>query len=186
MRRWLLDLHLYLGLFCLPYVIVFGISSILLNHQVLPETKHEWQVQVAPLGGERPILEADRVWAALDRSGRVLNHTVKRGDAQLRFQAIRPGRSYQVAASSGGQVNVVESKYGVLGALRDLHGLSDTKSSRWLLGWSLYTELTAVTLVASIASGAILMLRRVSGRSRGLWAGGVGIVLAAALIAGIW
>jgi hypothetical protein len=186
MRRRLLDLHLYLGLLCLPYVVVFGVSSILLNHRIRYETKSEWQAQVAPLGAERPIVEADRVWYALDRSGRVQSWTVEMGDtAGLRFQATRPGRGYQVVASSDGHVSVVESDYGVLGTLRDLHGLSDRYNSFWVLGWSVYTELTAVTLVASLVSGTILMLRRGDGRSRGLWAGGV-IAAAAALIAGIW
>jgi hypothetical protein len=187
MRRWLLDLHLYLGLLCLPYVVVFGISSILMNHRIDFETKREWQAQVAPLGTRMKDFEAAGVWDALDRRGRILWYTVTVGDAaEIGFQAVWPGRSYQVTAERGGRVSVVERNFGFLGTVKALHGLSDRNNSRWVLGWTLYTELTVMALVVSIGSGATLALWRADGRSRALWAGGLGVVASAALIAGIW
>jgi hypothetical protein len=187
MRRWLLDLHLYLGLLCLPYVVVFGVSSILMNHRIQFTTKSEWQARVAPLGAEAPEVEADRVWHALDRSGKVKRSTVKLGgEAELRFEANRPGRRYQVVASSGGRVSVVETHRGVVGMLKMLHGFYDTRASLWFLGWTVYTELTTVALVGSILSGAILALQRASSRSLALWTGGLGVAAAGALVAGIW
>ena len=187
MRRWLLDLHLYLGLLCLPYIVVFGVSSILLNHGVRNEATTQWQREIAAPKAPHDKARAAATLAALGLSGSVLAHTVKRDDAgALQFKAIRPGRSYQVELRTSGAARVRESSGGVLGALRDLHGLHDTQSSRWSLSWALYTELATAALLFSIASGAYLIWPRRGERAFGLGAGALGLAAAALLAAVIW
>jgi hypothetical protein len=187
MRRWLLDLHLYLGLLCLPYVVVFGLSSILLNHGLQRATKTEWSAQIAPPADAAPAQRAAEVLHALALTGNVLPHTLKSTDGgALAFQALRPGRSYQVEFAPSGAVRVAERDGGVLGIVRALHGLHDTQSSRWMLGWALYTELTTAMLLFSIASGVLMVLQRMSGRALALGAGALGTAAAVALGAAIW
>lgn len=187
MRRWLLDLHLYLGLICLPYVVLFGVSSLLLNHGLQRETTSEWSAQLAPLGDSEPSAQAAAALRALDLRGGVLAHTLKRGDSgELAFRAIRPGRSYQVAVAANGAVRVVERDSGVLGVVRDLHGASDTQGAVWNLGWALYTELATAVLLFSIVSGALLVLPRPSERAIALGSGALGILAIGVLAAAIW
>ena len=187
MRRWLLDLHLYLGMLCLPYLVIFGISSILLNHDIQRETKTEWSAQIAPLAEAAAGEQAVAALLALDLSGSVLAHTVKREETgELAFRAIRPGRSYQVAVSGNGGAVVVEADSGVLGVIRDLHGMHDTQGSLFSLSWALYTELVTAVLLFSIASGVLLILPRPRGRVLGLGAGALGLVGCVALAAAIW
>lgn len=187
MRRWLLDLHLYLGLLCLPYVVVFGVSSILLNHGVRSETTTEWQREIAAPSAESDSARATATLDALALTGSVQAHTVKRdGAGGLRFKAIRPGRSYQVELAASGQVSVRETGGGMLEISRDLHGLHDTQSSRWSLSWALYTELATAVLLFSIASGVVLIWPRRGERAFGLGAGALGLAAVALMAAAIW
>ncbi len=187
MRRWLLDLHLYLGLLCLPYLVVFGVSSILLNHGLHSETHSNWQREIAQPAAGSPGEQAAAVRDALGLSGSVLAHTVKRDAAgTLRFKAIRPGRSYQVELAASGLARVQEANGGVTGMLRDLHGLHDTQSSRWSLSWALYTELATAVLLFSIASGVILIWPRRRERALGFGAGALGLAGVLALAVAIW
>ncbi len=187
MRRWLLDLHLYLGLFCLPYVLVFGISSLLLNHGIERASKSEWTAEIPPLGEGEPAAQAAAALRALDLSANALPHTVKRGESgELSFRALRPGRSYQVAVAPTGSVAVSERDFGVLGVIAALHGASDEDGSAWAFGWSLYTELTTGMLLFSIASGVYLFLPRPTGRALGLGVAALGLVVCGAVAAGIW
>ena len=187
MRRWLLDPHLYLGLLCLPYLVVFGVSSIALNHDIQRETTSAWSAQIAPLAEDALPLQATATLGALELRANVLPHTLVRGEAgTLAFRAIRPGRSYQVSVTPGGAVRVREADSGVLGIVRALHGASDRQSSLWSFGWALYTELATAVLLFSIASGVLLMLPRASGRALGFGAGALGLAACVALATAIW
>jgi hypothetical protein len=187
MRRWLLDLHLYLGLLCLPYVVVFGVSSILLNHGIEREARRAWSTQIAPLVGVAPEQQAEAARGALGLSGHVLPHTLKPGDdGSLAFRLIRPGRSYDVAVSAGGEARVRERDGGPLGVVSALHGFSVARGALFERSWSLYTELATAALLFSIASGLGLFLPRPNGRALGLGAGVLGTLAAAALAAAIW
>jgi hypothetical protein len=187
MRRWLFDLHLYLGLLCLPYLVVFGVSSILLNHDLRNETTTEWQREIAAPSAESDTAQSAATLEALALTGSVLAHTVKRDEAGgLHFEASRPGRRYQVELLASGQARVRESRGGVLGISRGLHGHRDTQSSLWSLSWALYTELATAVLLFSIASGVVLIWPRRGERAFGLGFGALGLAAVALMAAAIW
>ena len=187
MRRWLLDLHLYFGLLCLPYVVVFGVSSILLNHGIHWDESERWSAQLAPLGEGAPREQAAAAQRALELRGHLLAHTVKRAEhGGVAFKLIRQGRSYQVSVMPSGAASVRETNGGVLGVVRGLHGANDAKLSAWHAGWTLYTELTTALLLFSIVSGVWLVLPRPDERALSLGAGALGLVAVLALAAAIW
>jgi hypothetical protein len=188
MRRWLLDLHLYLGLACLPYVVVFGVSSILLNHGGLGRVSTErWSAELAALTDAPPDEQASEVASELGLRGSVLRHTVKRTRVGgVAFKLLRPGRTYQVTVAPDGAARVVAADSGVAGILRGLHGASDAQHSLWSAGWALYTEIATATLLFSIASGVLLVLPRAGERLLGLGAAALGLVAVIALAAVIW
>jgi hypothetical protein len=187
MRRWLLDLHLYLGLLCLPYVVVFGVSSILLNHGVRSEAQTRWQRTIAVPPEGKGFARAEAARDALELWGGVLAHTVREGDdGALRFKLIRPGRAYQIVVAADGEASVVETNTGVLGVVSALHAYHDARSSFWGFTWALYTELAVAALLFAIASGTWLVWPRASGRALELAAGLAGALATAALAVAIW
>lgn len=52
MRKWILRLHLYGGLLCSSYLVLFGVSSLLFNHRVSfaepGEQTVSWERDVTP------------------------------------------------------------------------------------------------------------------------------------------
>ena len=99
------------------------------------------------------------------------------------------GLLHVISANLGGDLVVwatAEADSGVLGVIRDLHGMHDTQGSLFSLSWALYTELVTAVLLFSIASGVLLILPRPRGRVLGLGAGALGLVGCVALAAAIW
>ncbi len=186
MRRWILDLHLYLGLVCLPYVVLLGLSSILLNHQISrDEPTRRWEQALPASTPARDLEAATRVRDALGLSGTVLPHTVKRAETDaLRFVLLRPARRYEIELGTDAVARVREQRFGVLGVITGLHGLRGLEASRWGPSWGLYTELASFALVFAIASGLYLFWPRRAGRALGFGAAGLAVVIALAI--GIW
>lgn len=187
MRRWILDLHLYLGLLCVPYVVVLGSSAILRNHDLGSSERTEWSASVGLPDLASPVQQAAAVQVALGITGKLRSQTAKHtAEGALQFQVVRPGRSYRVEVSANGAARVSESNGGLAGILRGLHGFGDRTGPLWTLGWSLYTDFAAGGLLLSIGSGAGLVLSRAPARTRGLAAGLLGTVVVVSLAAALW
>jgi hypothetical protein len=185
MRRWIRDLHLYLGLLCIPYVVVFSVSSILLTHGVQLASTTEWQREIAPPVALDDRARAAAALAALGLSGHLkVSRENQDATAPLRFRASRPGRSYQIELQPAGLARVRETSWGLLGIIRVLHGPPGRKDSLWALSWTLYTELTTAMLLFAVASGVWMALPLRGPRAIGIWAGGFGLVVVLAIA--IW
>jgi hypothetical protein len=187
MRRWLLELHLYVALFCLPYMTVLGVSSILLNHGVTTTTERAWRAQLGPLAPGAPAEQAEAARAALGVRGSVIRERAKRDEAgDLAFRVLRPGRRFDVTVSPDGRASVAERDGGVLGVVRDLHVMASDEGTRWSRGWALYSDVTVAGVLFLIASGAtrVVLLRR--GRGLKLGFAVAGFACCAALAAWIW
>ncbi len=185
MRRWIRDLHLYLGLLCIPYVVVFSVSSILLTHRVQLASTTEWQREIAPPVALDDRARAAAALAALGLSGHLkVSRENRDATAPLRFRASRPGRSYQIELHPVGLARVRETSWGLLGIIRELHGPPGRKDSLWALSWTLYTELTTAVLLFAVASGVWMALPLRGPRAIGIWAGGFGLVVVLAIA--IW
>lgn len=188
MRRWLLDLHLYLGLACLPYSIVFGVSSLLLNHEIERSERSHWEQRVAsPLPATDDYARANALRDALDLRGGVLAHTVRRGaGGELEFKLIAPGRVYEFALGADDVARVDETDGGVIGVVRELHGRGGLEASAWGPSWALYTELTTFALMFAIGSGLWLFWPRRGKRWLGVGATALGLAAVAFAAVGIW
>lgn len=188
MRRWLLDLHLYLGLVCLPYTVLLGVSSLLLNHDVERSASSHWEQPVtAALAGD-DASQATALRDALGLRGDVLAHTLARtADGTLRFQVMGPGREHKIALGADGVARVDETDHGVIGVLRGLHGRRGLAGAEaWGASWGLYTDLTTFSLLFAIGTGLVLFWPRRAERWLGAGAAGLGMVVAALLAGGMW
>lgn len=190
LRRWLVRIHLLLGLAVAPYLLIYGVSTWLLNRDGVPETgpvrTREAAIDV-PLG-EDPVAGAEAVRAALGLAGHLPPWRVEtHGEGALSFAVNRPGRLYEVHyAPASGRARVEARSTGLVGVVKGLHGLNVLPGSRWARSWALYTELSVVGLAVLVASGLWLDARRWRRRSRaalGLVAAGAGYAAAVVWLA---
>ena len=127
------DLHLYLGLFISPFVLVFAMSVFFLVHSWLPKigsvTSTKRVVSVSPLPeglqtlSGRPLIEALK--PVLEKAGvpgeiGFVRHVVK--EEKLIIPVIIPGRETTVSLSLGnGEATIETRETGLADALVTLH-----------------------------------------------------------------
>lgn len=172
LRPVLWQLHLYGGLLCFGYLIVYGCSALAFNHPGLlakPDgARREWRAAVElPDSADDPA-RAEATRDALGLLGWPLPWTMRRDEGgTLRFEMERPGRHYWIAVEAGGGVTVAEEGRGLVSVLKGLHGLSDgIPGSALMNAWSGYTEITTWVVLFSVASGVFLWATRVRFRRK--------------------
>src|SRR5215470_15321716 len=119
--RLIRDLHLYLGLFISPFVLVFAISVFFLVHSWLPRigfvTSTRRVVSVSPLPeglrtlSGRPLIEALKPVlekAAVRGEVGFVRHVVK--EEKLVIPVIIPGRETSVSLSLGNGEAIIETR----------------------------------------------------------------------------
>lgn len=182
MRKWLLRIHLYGGLLCAPYLVIFGFSSLHFNHHfafVTPapnSTRWEKPLTVQPSPDNEAMSQAVR--DSLGLLGWTIPWRTKRNAAgDLEFDLERPGKSYTIRTILKEQkVQVEEHHKGFWEVVNSLHGIEALPNSRFVPFWGFYTELCTWFVLFAGASGLYLWLE--GGKERRI---GV-LTLAAAII----
>ncbi|MCI0541003.1 MAG: PepSY-associated TM helix domain-containing protein [Verrucomicrobiales bacterium] len=166
-RRWLLNIHLYGGLVCCWYLLIYGVTSLDFNHPgFLPEARGEkvkWEraLNIPDLADNVKLGEAIR--DELDLVGWVIPWNMRRdGAGDLQFELSRPGKNYVIATDrAAGKVRVEEQHTGLRSALHSLHGNTEgVPGSRFMHAWNLYTEVTNWLVLFFAGSGIYLWVRR--------------------------
>lgn len=162
-HRWSRDLHLYAGLFLSPLVLVFALSTIILNHPGIrggqpgsrPGTRSETFRVRAPDGvitmeQAREILRQVRVTGEID----YLRHSA--GETRLTIPVIKPGEFARVEVDlRSGTATVDRRPQGLSGALIYLHKMPGPHNARFRGNW-LYTVWWSATADGFV--GAVLFL----------------------------
>lgn len=166
MRKWVLRVHLYLGLLCAPYLILFGVSSLNYNHP-FDFTKERtatrtWEkpVTLPPVAANEK--ESEAVRDALGLMGWTIPwETHRDGGGDLHFGLARPGKHYTVhVLRSSGAVRVDERPEGYWTVVRHLHGNKGVPGSWLMTVWGGYTELCTAVVLFAAASGVYLFATR--------------------------
>ena len=161
MKKILLDIHIYLGLFCAAYLVIYGLSSIAFNHNICSSaTQVEWQRQITVPEAAPPQALAEALRDALDLSGWVPSWRLRRA-----------GQDIHVFA---------ETRQGLWGIVKGLHGLTELPNSPWGASWGLYTEISVWALIFAVLSGFYFWWLRPAARLLGwclLLAGSGGSIL---------
>ena len=191
MRRWLLWIHLYGGLACSAYLIIFGLSSLEFNHHfafaqppVSPDTVH-WERSVAsvPAGNKDKAAEALRDQLGL-MWGPLPWETRRDPDGSLSFSMDRPGKHYRVDAhAADGRVKVEEQRTGFWSVVMSLHAPTGLPNSRLIPWWGVYTEFCTAVVIFSAASGIYLWWKARRDRRAGLLTAAAGLVASLGFIA---
>ena len=185
MRKWVLRIHLYFGLLCCPYLIVFGISSLNFNHPFEftrpAENRVTWErnVQLPPVTADNEAV-SEAVRDALGLIGWTIPWETHRDadSGNLHFGLARPGKHYtiHVLRESGG-VRVDERREGYWTVLRHIHGNKGVPRSRLMSVWGGYTELCTQFVLFAAVSGVYLFAARKRERLLGFGVLGVATVL---------
>ena len=164
LAKGLLDLHLYLGLLSAPYLVVYGVSAIAFNHgwEGTPGKTTSWEAAVADIPASADdASRADALRGMLGLEGRIPPRSVKGLDDGLRFDVLRPGRSFRVHLAQGERwAHVEETHTGLLDVLRGIHGSWGIEGSTLGTVWRVYTEYSVWALVFSVVSGVLLWSQR--------------------------
>ena len=164
MRSLFLKLHIYSGLICSSYLLIFGITSLNYNHEFgKPRNeKVTWErsVEVANMKDEMALSEAVR--DKLGLIGWSLPWDTRRDDrGNLHFGLSRPGKYYLIhVLFDENRVRVEETRRGFWAVVNSLHARMGVPSSRFMNLWGAYTELCTWVVLLSAASGVYLWTRR--------------------------
>lgn len=179
--QWTRNLHLYLGLFISPFILVYAISTLLLNHSIRP-SRTDKEAQTVPLTLSEGVKGQELVTEVLGQlklSGEIAGRGVIRNN-QTVIRVGRPGTIKIVTVKIDQQeASIVERSTGVLGAINFLHfnpGLHRTPnwSITHLWGW-LADSVVYLTLFLTI-SGVYLWALMKAERKAGWLAIGGGFV----------
>jgi hypothetical protein len=188
-------LHIYLGLLTAPYLVVFGLSSLSMNHpggvfDSEPRVRN-WTVQIpSPV---RPpanrVAAARHVQRAIPLDGYLPEYTLTTNEnGALLIQLYVPGRRYDIQYDrKQGTAKVTETHRGIWGVLRSLHGRVGVPELRaWSISWRLYTEITLAALLFAIISGGMVWWPRVRQHRNGILITTAGSGFCLGLMLWIW
>lgn len=194
MRPFILRLHLYAGLLCFPYFLIFGISSLHINHRfsgMEPSMNDSIQWQ-GPLS--RPAFQSNEQFAEeirirLGLMGWTPPWVQKKDSASFAFMVTHAGKDYHINVPLLGHVvQVNEKRKGFWSVFNSLHFLGEAiPGAPWLINtWRFYQDLTVVVLLFSVGSGIYIFLRRRQERKAAFLLLGSALALSFLFMLTIW
>ena len=164
MRSLLLKIHIYGGLLCSSYLLIFGISSLNYNHNFgkPANEKVTWERSLELVNVEDNMALSESVRDKLGLIGWSLPWDTRRDDrGNLHFGLSRPGKYYLIhVLLDENRVTVEETRRGFWAVINSLHARMGVPSSRFMNLWGVYTELCTWVVLFSAASGVYLWTRR--------------------------
>ena len=161
----LIRLHLYAGIFTSFYLVIFGFSSIVLNHKIKTdntEITNEWQTQVVidPTLSNQKLAEDIR--DQLDIMGWTLYWLFEKDSTHFKYQIEHLGRKYFVKANiNTGDVKISEVPKGLLSVFHGLHFFNGKiLNAPWFLKtWAIYQWLALFIMGISLVLGLWLWIK---------------------------
>lgn len=193
MRKVLLQLHMYLGLGCAFYLVIFGVSSINMNHHFEwmdeTNTKTTWSttIKYPELKENQAISEAIRDSLGLMGWTPYWDHEMK--EDYFKFSILHYGKEYYVTATKAtGKIEVEEVSKGFWWTFNSLHFLGETiPKAHWLInGWQYYQFVTVLVVLFSIISGMYFWFSKKRERKIGMLVLGGGSLFSIGLMLYIW
>ncbi len=156
MRDWILKIHIYAGLLCSPYLIIFGLSSLHFNHKFTTPADDtvSWThpIRLDPSIEKRQLGLAVR--DSLGLMGWGPPWEVRQSDEEIRVRVVRPAKRYDIRIPAGeGLAYVEETRLGYWAAINSLHALMGLPNAPFMSWWGVYTEICVWVVLFSAASG---------------------------------
>ena len=162
MYRYLRNTHLYAGLFCCLFLLMYGVSSVQMAHNSWFSTRPRVNEVHFTLGSGASDSRAV-ARELIDRYG-------LRGElgparfvtpAQMNFNLTRPGTVYQVEyAPATGDTRVRDNHAGFMGMLNRLHHVNGLWHDYWLVNvWGALVAIVSAALIVIAATGIYLWFK---------------------------
>ena len=160
MRGLILKIHMYGGLFCASYLLIFGLSSLNYNHRFgqPSDEKITWERALPVRDMDDLHKLSEQVRDDLGLVGWTLPWETRRDKGgNLHFGLARPGKHYTIHVFfKEGKIEVEESRKGFWQVINRLHALMRLPSSVFVSSWGIYTEICVWMVLFSAASGVYL------------------------------
>ncbi len=189
--QWTRKLHLYTGLFISPFLLLYAISTLYLNHSVrgtpVDEAQGTVPIELAP--GVEGMELVNQVVEQLDLSGEIAGRGQIRNNQTI-IRVARPGIVKVVTVNLADQeATVLQRSTGLLGAINYLHfnpGLH--RVPKWgitkLWGW--LADTTVYLTLFLTVSGVYLWVLLKAERNTGLIMLGGGVVSFISILAALF
>jgi len=161
----LIKLHIYSGLFVSFYLLAFGFSSIVLNHDIDLEHKdvaNTWAKDITANPELTDLQLAEDIRDQLGLMGWLPRWEFSRDSIFFNFTIVHPGRKYHLRLDlKQNQVTVQESPKGFLAVFHGLHFLNGNIPNAPLLikSWAIYQWLALAVMMISLVLGLWLWIK---------------------------
>jgi hypothetical protein len=192
---WIRDLHLYLGLFISPFILVFAISTIFFNHAWNPSgsnpksadnvQKMSASIKTPPIAEDKgvDIEQAKQILRQLGVSGEIDYISHRKQENRLVIPVVKPGQRITINVDLNSQMAQVERRHtGLWDAMMYLHkspGMHNVKiRGNWFFTrfWRLLADITVYLTLFISASGIYMWTVIKAERKIGLIMLGLGCV----------
>lgn len=196
MYRWTRNLHLYVGLFMSPFLLIYAVSVILLNHPArpaagqLPTRASETTVRITDQ--ENSLDLAKDIRGQLGLTGEIGYVNRNRERQRLSFPIDLPGRKTVVRvdlATGGARIERTETGIGdamnYLHKMPGPHNVAIRGNSLFMSAWRWLADATVYLVLFLSASGVYLWLVLKAERKAGLLVLGAGMATLVGLLMAI-
>ena len=176
--KWNLKIHIYIGLFLLFFIWLFGFSGLLLNHhwefanfwEERKEISYDKMIQISE--EREQFVLVNEIKNKLNLNGSISNLSFSNDSILLNFIISKPGTRYDIKANlDDGNIFISEMKFNKWGVMRALHTLrnptSKEKGVKYQAAmasiWGISIDIISVSLIVLCLGGWILLLQ-VSGK----------------------
>jgi hypothetical protein len=172
--KWNRKIHIYLGLFLLLFIWLFGGSGLLLNHhwefanswKKRKEIRYEKTIQISREREQYALVH--EIMNKLNLNGSIYNLRFSNDSAHLNFIASKPGLRYDIQAGlNDGKIMIKETKLDKWGIMSALHisrnPTSKEQSERYqsVLAsiWSFSIDIVSIGLIVICLGGWYIWLQ---------------------------
>lgn len=126
--KWNLKIHIYIGMFLLFFIWLFGFSGLLLNHhwefasfwEERKEISYEETIQISE--EREQFMLANEIKGKLNLNGSISNPSFTNDSILLNFTISKPGTRFDIQANlENGDIVISEMKFNKWGIMRALH-----------------------------------------------------------------
>ncbi len=195
LRRWTRNLHLYLGLFVSPFVLVYAVSAIQLNHSLMPwggrsaPTAPTRTMRIVVTNADDGLAVAREVRRQVGIAGEIGYVNRKPGGSRVSFPIEWPGHVTHVKVDlTAGVATIEQQDTGAWDAMVYLHKMPGPHNAsirgNWLYTrvWGWLADATVYLLLFLTASGVYLWTVIRADRSTGLRVLAAGVLSFVALV----
>ena len=164
LKNLLLQIHLYVGLFCTPYLIIFGVSSLSFNHANMKEaftpidsTLLNYQFDKVNFSSPKKLDSA--LTDSLKLMGWFIPWESHVDSVGFHVNHRHLGRDYRFSGEWGKQpIKMVTNSTRKISMIKGLHGLGEKIPGApwWINAWQYYQDLTVYALLFWVCSGLIM------------------------------